>query len=326
MALLSEIEKPTTLPPLPKRFNHHVLFSYASEDAEYVRAVHAALRALSEEVKAFDYAEDGMWGEELVEGIERRYKNEAPFCVVFLSKAYLASSWTTKELGIVSRVAKQKPGYMLPVLLDGTTVPEIEGIVWLDKSLTPEELAARLFAKIQAPPPKPWWFYVSFKVKVAIAAVVFALILSVRPAMNAILPSNTTVLSAKATDVITARIVNSGPKSSTIVRQRLKFGALPIEDAELQLDKPTSATIAHGEHHVKLIALGLETKCDDEGNRPNNEQVRELLGQQPVTLEIDIRESDDAPGQSTRQVVKLSAAQLKQLIEKGVANDANPCN
>src|SRR5687768_17063357 len=157
MALLNEGRNSTSLPPLPKRFRHHVLFSYASVDLEYVRAVRAAL--LPDGVDVFDYAEGGMWGEQLVKGLEHRYKNEAPFCVVFISKAYLASPWTQKELAIVQRVAKRKPGYMLPVVLDGTIVPEIEGIVWLDKTLTPEQLAARLVAKIREPPPKPWWFY-----------------------------------------------------------------------------------------------------------------------------------------------------------------------
>ena len=208
----------TSLPPLPKRFSHHVLFSYASADAEYVRAVHDAL---PEEVDAFDYAEGGMWGENLVKGLEHRYKNLAPFCVVFISQAYLASPWTKKELGIVQRVAKQKPGYMLPVVLDGTIVPEIEGTVWLDRTLTPEQLAARLVAKIQEPPPKPWWFYVSTGVKIAVAAVLLAAILFARPAINYFRPSRTSIQSVDANaQAITAHVVNSGPKSATIVGQR----------------------------------------------------------------------------------------------------------
>jgi len=323
MALLSEIQKPTTLPPPPKRFKHHVLFSYAAEDEEYVNAVHAALPP---ELNVFNYKKAGIWGKKLAKELEHLYKNEAPFCVVFLSKAYLASEWTEKELGIVSRVARGKPGYMLPVVLDGTVVPEIADIAWLDKSLSPEQLAGRIVAKIQEPPPKPWWFYLSLEAKVAIAAVVLALILFSPKIINHYRPSRTTVPSATVTEVITAHVVNSGPKSSTIVGQRLKFGALPIEDKELQLDKPASATIAPGDHSVTLIARGLETKCDDEGIRPNNDQVGKLLGPQPVTLEIDIRESDDAPGQSRRQSVTFPAAQLKQLVDKGVAGDANPCN
>ncbi len=313
----------TSLPPPPKRFRHHVLFSYASADAEYVRAVH---RALPKEVKAFDYAEGGMWGENLVKGLEHRYRNEAPFCVVFISKAYLASPWTTKELAIVQRVAKGKPGYMLPVVLDGTIVPEMEGIVWLDKSLTAEQLAARLVEKIQEPPPKPWWFYVSTEVKFAAGAALLALVLFARPAVNLFRPSRTSVAFGSANEqAITAHFVNRGPKSATVVGQRLKFGALPIEDQELRLDKSASATIAPGERDVKLIALQLLTKCDADGHRPNNVEIEPLLDRHTVTLEFDIRESDDAPGRTTRRIATIPAARLKPFVGRWVGNNVPDC-
>jgi hypothetical protein len=324
MALLVEGASVTTaLPPLPKRFRHHVLFSYSSNDAKYVQAVHAALPSA---VKAFDYTKGEMWGEKLAKGLERRYKNEAPFCVVFLSKAYLASPWTTKELGIVQRVAKRKPGYMLPVVLDGTIVPEIEGIVWLDKSLTPEQLAARLVAKIQEPPPKPWWFYVSTEVKIAIAAVLLALILFGREAVNYFRPSRTAVTSVVRVNAegVTAHLVNSGPKSATLVGQRLKFGKLPIEDTKLGLDK-SSATIAPGQRDVKLTALTLDTKCGDDGRLLNKDQIEEILDRQLVTLVIDIRESDDAPGHSTPRSVTFLATRLKPLVEKLVPGNGGSC-
>jgi TIR domain len=320
MALLVEGERATSLPALPRRFRHHAVFSYASADAEYVRAVHAAL---PEEVDAFDYAQGGMWGETLVKGLERRYRNLAPFCVVFLSQAYLASPWTKKELGIVQRVARRKPGYMLPVVLDGTIVPEIEGIVWLDKTLTPEQLAARLVAKIREPPPMPWWFYVSTEVKIALGAVLLALILFAGPAVNFFRPSATSIESAiPSAEGLTVHLVNSGPKSATLVGQRLKFGALPFEDTELRLDKSASATIAptpRKGRDVKLIALQILTKCNAQGIRPKKQKVEPLLGQQPVTLEIDIRESNDAPGQWTRHSVTFPAARLKPLVRKAVS-------
>jgi hypothetical protein len=318
-----EIEEKTLLPPLPKRFRHHVLFSYASHDAEYVGAVRDAL---PKEVKAFDYAQGGMWGENLVKSLEHRYKNDALFCVVFLSPAYLASPWTQKELRIVKRVAKRKPGYMLPVLLDDVTVPEIEGLVWLDKGLKPDQLAARLVAKIQEPPPKPWWFYLSLEVKVAAAAAVLALILFARPAVNYFRPSRTAIQSAEVTaQGVTAHLVNSGPKSATLVGQRLLFGALPLEDKELRLDKSASATIAPGEADVKLVVLELLTKCGDDGILPNKAKVEPLLGQQPVTLVIDVQESDDAPGHSTRQSIQFPAARLIPLVRKVVSGRDTPC-
>ena len=319
MALLSEIQKPTSRPPLPKRFKYHVLFSYASEDHPYVKAVE---EALPEEVKVFNYEKGEMWGEELAKGIEHRYKNTAPFCVVFISKAYLDSHWTTKELGIVSRVAKGKPGYMLPVVVDGTVVPEIEKIVWLDEKLSEQQVAERIVAKIQEPPPKPWWFYLSMQAKVAIAAVVLALVVFAPTIIDLFRPSRSEVAHVATTDAITATIVNRGPKRATIVGQRLKFGALPIVDTKLRLDPPASATIGPGENKVKLIALTLDPKCID-GHLPNNAEIEPLLDHRRITLEIDIRESDDAPGQWLRQIVKIPAENLKSFVRKLVANNEN---
>jgi hypothetical protein len=324
MAILVEGQTAPSLPPLPKRFRHHAVFSYASADAEYVRAVHAALPP---EVDAFDYAEGGMWGEELVKGLEHRYRNEAPFCVVFISQAYLASPWTKKELAIVQRVAKGKPGYMLPVVLDGTIVPEIEGIVWLDKTLTPEQLAARLAAKIREPPPKPWWFYVSTEVKLAFGALLLTLILFAKPAINIFRHSNTSIQSVDASaQGITAHLMNRGPKNATLVGQRLLFGALPLEDKELRLEKSERATIEPGgPREVKLVALELLPKCNADGIRPDKYKVEALLDRQPVTLVIDVRESDDAPGRVSRRTLTFPASRLKPLVRKLVSGRETPC-
>jgi hypothetical protein len=322
MALLSEIHKPTPLPPPPKRFKHHVLFSYAAEDEEYVNAVHAALPP---EVNVFNYKRTGIWGRKLAKELEHIYKNEAPFCVVFFSEAYFKSEWTEKELAVVSRVEAGKPGYMLPVVLDGPVPEAIKEIAWLDNTHSAKDLADRIVAKIQEPPPKPWWFYLSMQAKVAIAAVLLALIVFTPRIINHFRPSRTQVMSVNATEqVITATVKNSGPKSATIVGQRLRFGALPIEDAELRLDK-SAAAIAPGDHALTLTVLTLETKCDAEGIRPNKYKVEPLLDRQFVTLEIDIRESDDAPGKSRRQIVTIPAARLKPLVRKWVQGYDSDC-
>jgi TIR domain-containing protein len=326
MTLLTDAEDiELDVPPVPKLFKHHVLFSYAGEDEDYVEAVR---RALPKKVDVFDYKKNTIWGRKLAKELERLYTYEAPFCVLFISKDYLASPWTREELAIVSRVEESKPGYMLPFIIDGTTVPEIEGIARLDKTLarTPEELAERLVAKIREPPPKPWWFYVSTEVKVAVAAVLLALILFARPAVDYFRPSRTSILSvSESAQSITAHLVNRGPKSATVVGQRLVFGALPIEDTAMRLDKSESATIAPGRRDLKLIALQVLTRCGADGMRPKKDQIEPLLDQQPVTLIIDIRESDDAPGHSTRRSVTFPAARLKSLVGKWVSGRETPC-
>lgn len=327
MALLVEGQSVASLPPLPKRFQFHVAFSYSSADAEYVGRVSAAL---PEGIKHFDYRTDASksetWGRDLEKQLVHVYKNAALFCVVFISRAYTANKWTQLERKVASRVAKRKPGYVLPVLLDDTKVPELENLVWIDGSVPPEELAELIAGAIRRPPPRPWWFYLSTEVKVAAAALLLALVLFGRPAVNLFRPSRTSIVSVGANaQAITVHMANRGPKSATIVGQRLKFGALPIEDAELRLDRSQSATIAPGERDVKMTALTLTPECDPDGNRPNNAEIEPLLVQHTVTLEVDVRESDDAPGQTTRRIAPIPAARLKPFVRKWVPTRVPPC-
>lgn len=310
------------LPTLPKRFRYHVLFSYASANAEYIRAVRAAL---PKEILVFDYADNGLWGQPLAKALERRYTNEAPFCVVFLSEAYLAlnSRWTRDEFAIVRRVADKKPGYMLPVMVDGAKVPEELGdIVWLEKTLSSEQVAANIDAKIREPPPQPWWFHVSKEAKIAAAATLLALIALIVLTR----PSRTSIKSADAdVQAITAHVANVGAKRATLVGQRLKFGTLPIVDTDLNLGDSSLATVAPGWHDVKLTVLTLEPKCDADGNRPDKQAIDEVLDRNNVTLEIDVRESDDAPGHSHRETIDFPAARLRPFIGKWVPSRVPPC-
>jgi len=307
----------TTLPRLPKRFRYHVAFSYSSADAGYVERVSAAL---PEEIKHFDYRTDESkaetWGRDLEKQLVHVYKNAALFCVVFFSKDYVANKWTQLERKVASRVAKRKPGYVLPVLLDDTEVPEIANLVWIDGNVPPEELAELIDGAIRRPPPRPWWFYLSLEVKVVAAAVLLALILFARPAVNLFRHSETSITDVTATEqAITARIKNRGPKNATLVGQRLKFGALPIEDVELHLAE--SATIAPGQHDVKMTAVHLEPKCRD-GRLLNRAEIEALFDQYTITLEVDVRESDDAPGQKTLRTKTVPAANLKMFVRKWV--------
>jgi hypothetical protein len=316
MALLNEMTETTPLPRPPRRFRYHVLFSYASEDSEYVEAVRAAL---PKEAKVFDYAEGTMWGERLAGAIERRYKNEAPFCVVFISEDYLAKKWCKKELAIVITVNERKPGYMLPVMRSGDVPEEIKEIVWLETTLSADQVAARIVAKLRDPPTAPLWFFISTRVKVAAAVLLLAVILW-------FWPSRTTLKSADANAAgIIAHVVNIAPKTSTLVGQRLKFGSLPLEDVELRLNKSGSPTIFPGEHDIKLITFELVPKCGADGFLLTKQKVDPLLGNQPVTLEIDIRESDDAPGKWRRKSVTFPAAHLKPLVERLVSGYDTLC-
>ncbi len=312
--------------PLPRRFRYHVLLSYSSEDGEYVHAVREAL--LHQEVKVCDYAEGVNLGLPLLKTIERRYTYDAPFCAVFISKAYLKKDWTNKELAIVRRVAKRKPGYMLPVVIDGAKIPELEDIVFLENTtLSAKEVGARIAARIREPPPPPRWFF-STEVKVAIAVALVVLILAAYLAYILFWPSRTSLKSVQAdANAIIAHVINSGPRSATLVGQRLQFGALPIKHAELRLENPAAGTIAPGEHDVRLIAQDRELlpECDADGNRPGNHEIVPLLSTHEVKLEVNVQESDDAPGHSSKQAKPIPAAGLKLFVGKWVPSRVPPC-
>jgi hypothetical protein len=324
MALLVEGEKVTTTAfPLPKRFRVHAAFSYSSADADYVRQVG---EALPPEIKVHDYKTDEAIaltaGYDLKKTLKHIYKYEALFVFAFISKAYEQSEYTQIEWDVASSVAKRKPGYVIPVRMEETQMKPSG--TWLDGTLPAERLASLIANTVRRPPPKPWWFYLSFEVKAAIVVAFVALILAIIFS----LPSRTSLQSAHANeDGITAHLVNIRTKSATVVGQRLKFGALPIEDVELRLAKGESATIAPGVRDLKLKAAEIITKCNSaEGLLWDKKQIEALLDQQPVTLEIDIRESDDAPKKSRRQNVTFPAARIKSFVIEGVSGDAATCD
>ena len=311
-------KKPPRLPRL-KRFSYHAAFSYFHDDAEYV---HSVREALPKEIKVYDYRTDesiiDVVGLELEKTLQHIYEYEAMFVFAFISKAYFDNRYTKSEWEAASRAAARKPQYLIPVHRED---PERQiSAIWLNGTLPADKLANLIDGRIRRPPRAPLWFYWSTGAKIAAAVLLLAVILW-------FWPSRTTLKSADANaDAIIAHVVNLGPKTCTLVGQRLKFGSLPIEDVELRLDKSESPTIFPGEHDVTLHTFELLTKCGADGIRPSEQKVDPLLGNQPVTLEIDIRESDDAPGKWRQKSSTFPAAHLKLLVRKLVEADDAYCD
>lgn len=297
-------------PRLPrlKRFSYHAAFSYFHDDAEYVDGVRAAL---AKKIKVYDYKTDESFtkfaGLELEQTLQHIYEFEAMFVFAFISKAYFKNKNPLIEWEAATRASARKPRYLIPVRRED---PEREiSTIWLNGTLPAEKLADLIDGTIRHPPPAPWWFYWSRGAKVAAAVLLLAVGLW-------FWPSRTSLKSADANaEGIIAHVVNVGPKTCTLVGQRLKFGSVPIEDVELRL-KSGSPTIFPGEHDVTLNTFELVTKCGADGFLLTKREVEPLLGNQPVTLEIDIRESDDAPGKWRRKSVTFPAAHLKPLVER----------
>ena len=312
---------PEPPPKLLRRFDYHAALSYSSKDESKVRPVSDALQRKG--IKVYDYQTDEslakVVGYDLKKTLTHIYEKEAMFVVAFISADYSKSEFTRIEREAAERAAKHKRGYLIRVLFEETPEPDI----WLNGTLPPERLAGLIENTIRRPPPKPWWFYVSMEMKVAAAAVLLAMIIFARPIINHFLPSRTSVASFDAsTEAITAHLKNAGPKSATITGQRLTFGALPIENAELSLDTSESATIAPGERDVKLTVKMLDTKCDTAHYRPNNDRIVALLGDRKVTRVVDVQESNGAIGHPS---ATIPATRLTPFIRKWVPSHVPPC-
>ena len=99
-------------------------------------------------------------------------------------------------------------------------------------------------------------------------------------------------------DTIFVNVSNTGGKPSTLLEYRLNFGTLPVENRTLRpVDEdrskaviPPGATVP-----IRLTVLGLRTRVrsDTEPERFTKAEIDQLMNGQEVTLEIDIRESND---------------------------------
>ncbi len=131
---------------------YDVCLSFAGEDRQFVRAVAAQLKAKG--LRVF-YDEDqvaGLWGKNLFEHLHHIYSTASRFCIVFISKAYAAKSWTIHERrSAQERVLAANAEYILPARFDRTKLPgiyETIGHVNLQK-YTPKTFADLVVTKIR---------------------------------------------------------------------------------------------------------------------------------------------------------------------------------
>src|ERR1051326_2523809 len=78
-------------------YEFDVALSFAGEDRPYVNEVAEALKAAS--ISVFldaDHVAD-MWGEDLVEYLDRVYRERAHFTMMFVSRHYAEKIWPTHE-------------------------------------------------------------------------------------------------------------------------------------------------------------------------------------------------------------------------------------
>lgn len=130
---------------------YDVALSFAGEDRQHAKALAALLKAGG---YWFFYDENELaqlWGKNLYDYLSSVYKDQAHYCVMFLSKYYEKKLWTTHERQLAqARAFKENREYILPVRLDDTEIPGIPPTVgYLDlRTMTIEEVYEVLVKKL----------------------------------------------------------------------------------------------------------------------------------------------------------------------------------
>lgn len=130
---------------------YEAALSFAGEQREYVRRVAAALDAAKVTYFFDERAAAGMWGEDLVEYLDRVYRQGSRFVVVFVSSAYATKVWPRVEFrSALAHAIEVKGAYILPVRFDDTALPGLlPTVAYLDaRRLGPEEIAQSLLEKL----------------------------------------------------------------------------------------------------------------------------------------------------------------------------------
>jgi hypothetical protein len=133
-------------------FKYDVCLSFAGEDREYVEAVASYLRAAGVAVFYDRYHESDLWGKNLYEHLSRVYRDEARYCVMFISQYYAAKLWTSHERrSAQERAFRESEEYILPVRFDDTEVPGLATTTgYLNiRSRSAEDLASLIVTKLK---------------------------------------------------------------------------------------------------------------------------------------------------------------------------------
>ncbi len=103
---------------------YEVALSFAGEQRAYVQEVAAGLQAAGVRYFFDERSVADMWGEDLVGYLDRVYRRDSRFAVVFVSVAYAAKVWPRAELrSALARAVEEKGAYILPVRFDDTDLP-----------------------------------------------------------------------------------------------------------------------------------------------------------------------------------------------------------
>lgn len=145
-----KFNKPVATQGRSPAHNYDVALSFAGEDRPYVAEVANMLRQLGVRVFYDEYEEVDLWGKDLYSHLDKVYRKDAQFCVMFISRNYANKVWTNHERQSAQARALQESSYILIARFDDTDIPGVrETIAYVDLSKKdPIELAHLIARKL----------------------------------------------------------------------------------------------------------------------------------------------------------------------------------
>ena len=135
---------------------YDVALSFAGEDRPHAEKLAKLLEAGGYSVFYDDFERAQLWGKDLYVHLSSVYKDQARYCVMFLSEHYARKLWTRHELQSAQARAfvEENREYILPVRLDDTEIPGILLTAgYLDlRSMTIDEIYQALVEKLSGAP------------------------------------------------------------------------------------------------------------------------------------------------------------------------------
>lgn len=106
--------------------DYNIALSFAGEDREYVEKIAYGLKERGVNVFYDKFKTAELWGKDLYQYLNNIYKNEADYCIIFISEAYKKKAWTQHELASAqSRAFLDDKEYILPIYIDMVAIPGI---------------------------------------------------------------------------------------------------------------------------------------------------------------------------------------------------------
>ncbi len=143
-----------------QEYDYDVALSFAGEDRHHAEALAEFLESGGYSVFYDEYEQANLWGKNIYEHLSSVYKDQARYCVMFLSKHYARKLWPNHERqSAQARAFEENKEYILPIRIDDTEIPGfLSTVAYLDlRSMSIEEIYKILVKKLsssisQAPP------------------------------------------------------------------------------------------------------------------------------------------------------------------------------